>query len=136
MEEFKRYEQSRNAMNKRVIEFLKANHGNLPHGFFVSNKSGTLRLCYKNKHDVFCFADIYAYKNNKDEQIHNCLHFITKNHTYWKHCDNYSFSGQLEGLIHENDKYYDTLISITDKFEAESILSSVAFCLDKIEMKG
>ena len=60
MEEFKRYEQSRNAMNKRVIEFLKANHGNLPHGFFVSNKSGTLRLCYKNKHDVFCFADIYA----------------------------------------------------------------------------
>ena len=89
MEDYKKFRQSENEMNKRVIDFLKDNHGNLPYGFFVSNKSGTLRLCYKNKNDVFCFADIYGYTNNKGEKVYSCLHFTAKNHTYWKYCDNF-----------------------------------------------
>ena len=130
------YLTTRNEFNKRVFDYLRDNHKKLPHGFFVSNKTG-LKLCHNNKKKTFSFTDLSPYKDASSEEIiYPDLYFKMKDHKYWKYCSSVGLCDLLvDPDIGGLDKWEEAITQSYNKLPPDMALALLAFALENKELE-
>ena len=136
-------DQAASDASKTLVEYIKTNHKQLPHNFFISSKNGKCRLCRTNKHGVFHFTDIHVFTDINGEVKCSALYVTLKDNTFWKDCSHFGVDSEiyngafkvLPGTAEDWDKAAEVTNKTLNQMSAEDILQFIADKADEYEGK-